>query len=58
MVQRWLKVKSKAKSNIEILGYQSNEVMLEYMQKAKAFVLRPKRTSVLPPLKLKPAVHL
>ncbi len=32
------KVKSKAKNNIEILGYQSNKVMLEYMQKAKAFV--------------------
>ncbi|CAI0796196.1 glycosyltransferase family 4 protein [Serratia grimesii] len=32
------KIKSKAKDNVEILGYQSNEVMLECMQKAKAFV--------------------
>ncbi|AYZ32264.1 glycosyltransferase family 4 protein [Serratia sp. FDAARGOS_506] len=32
------KIKAKAKSNVEILGYQSNEVMLECMQKAKAFV--------------------
>lgn len=32
------KVKSKASSNVEILGYQSNAVMQEYMQNAKAFV--------------------
>ncbi|MFY0195268.1 glycosyltransferase family 4 protein [Raoultella planticola] len=32
------KIKNKATKNIEILGYQSNAVMLEYMQKAKAFV--------------------
>ncbi|HAT3731672.1 TPA: glycosyltransferase family 4 protein [Serratia marcescens] len=32
------KIKSKAKKNVEILGYQSNDVMLECMQKAKAFV--------------------
>ncbi|MBF7682643.1 glycosyltransferase family 4 protein [Acinetobacter sp. B5B] len=32
------KIKSKAKGNIEILGYQSNEVMLDCMQKAKCFV--------------------
>lgn len=32
------KVKSKASSNIEILGYQSNEAMQDYMRKAKAFV--------------------
>lgn len=32
------KIKAKAKSNIEILGYQSNEVMLDCMQKAKCFV--------------------
>lgn len=32
------KVKSKATSNIEILGYQSNEAMQDYMRKAKAFV--------------------
>ncbi|MEL0553760.1 glycosyltransferase family 4 protein [Raoultella lignicola] len=32
------KIKSKAGKNIEILGYQSNAVMLECMQNAKAFV--------------------
>ncbi|MBA7847941.1 glycosyltransferase family 4 protein [Klebsiella sp. RHBSTW-00465] len=32
------KIKSKAGVNIEILGYQPNEILLEYMQKAKAFV--------------------
>lgn len=32
------KIKAKAKGNIEILGYQSNEVMLDCMQKAKCFV--------------------
>ncbi len=32
------KIKSKATNNIKILGYQSNKVMQEYMQKAKAFV--------------------
>ncbi|HDT1379740.1 TPA: glycosyltransferase family 4 protein [Klebsiella aerogenes] len=32
------KIKSKATSNIEILGYQSNEVMQEHMRNAKAFV--------------------
>jgi glycosyltransferase involved in cell wall biosynthesis len=32
------KIKSKAKKNIEILGYQSNAVLKDYMQKAKAFV--------------------
>ncbi|WP_326517977.1 glycosyltransferase family 4 protein [Acinetobacter sp. CAAS 2-6] len=32
------KIKAKASSNIEILGYQSNDVMQEYMRNAKAFV--------------------
>lgn len=32
------KIKSKAKSNVEILGYQSNEVMQDCMRKAKAFI--------------------
>lgn len=32
------KIKSKAGKNIEILGFQSDEVLLDYMQKAKAFV--------------------
>lgn len=32
------KIKSKASNNIEILGYQSHEVLLEYVQNAKAFV--------------------
>lgn len=32
------KIKSKASSNIEILGYQPTSVLAEYMQRAKAFV--------------------
>jgi glycosyltransferase involved in cell wall biosynthesis len=32
------KIKSKATPNIEILGYQSNEVMQDHMRRAKAFV--------------------
>lgn len=32
------KIKSKASRNIEILGYQPNEVLVAYMQNAKAFV--------------------
>ncbi len=32
------KIKSKAKKNVEILGYQSDEVLRSYLQKAKGFV--------------------
>lgn len=32
------KIKSKAGMNIEILGYQSNDVLHDYMRRAKAFV--------------------
>jgi len=32
------KIKALAGSNVEILGFQSDELLLEYMQKAKAFV--------------------
>ncbi|EPZ2467640.1 glycosyltransferase family 4 protein [Klebsiella aerogenes] len=32
------KIKSKAKGNIEILGYQPNNIMQKHMQNAKAFV--------------------
>ncbi|WP_278362865.1 glycosyltransferase family 4 protein [Acinetobacter schindleri] len=32
------KIKSKASNNIEILGYQSNQVMQDYMRRAKSFV--------------------
>lgn len=32
------KIKSKATKNVELLGFQSNEVMQDYMQRAKAFV--------------------
>ncbi|RLL20076.1 glycosyltransferase family 4 protein [Klebsiella pneumoniae] len=32
------KIKSKATPNIEILGYQSNQVMQDYMENSKAFV--------------------
>ncbi|MBD3843544.1 MAG: glycosyltransferase family 4 protein, partial [Campylobacterales bacterium] len=32
------KIKAKAGKNIELLGYQSDEVMIDMMQKAKAFI--------------------
>ncbi|MCS4274567.1 MULTISPECIES: glycosyltransferase family 4 protein [Raoultella] len=32
------KIRKKAGSNVEILGYQPNDVMTEYMRKAKAFI--------------------
>ncbi len=32
------KIKNKAKKNIEILGYQNNDILKSYLQKAKAFV--------------------
>ena len=32
------KIKSKANKNIEFLGFASNDVLLDYMQRAKAFV--------------------
>ena len=32
------KIKAKAGKNIELMGYQSDEVMIDMMQKAKAFV--------------------
>lgn len=32
------KIKNKAGSNVEMLGYQSNDVLLSYMQRAKAFI--------------------
>lgn len=32
------KIKSKAGMNVDILGYQSNETMQQYMQNAKAFI--------------------
>lgn len=32
------KIKNKATSNVKILGYQSNEVLLKHMQAAKAFI--------------------
>lgn len=34
----WDKVKAKAKKNVELLGYQSDEVLKRTMQRAKAFV--------------------
>lgn len=32
------KIKSKATTNVEILGFQPNEIMRDYMKNAKAFV--------------------
>lgn len=34
----WKKVKKKAAKNIELLGYQKDEVLIRYLQKAKGFV--------------------
>jgi len=34
----WVKIKGKAAKNVELLGYQSDEVLKEYMQKARGFV--------------------
>ncbi|QCT93945.1 glycosyltransferase family 4 protein [Caminibacter mediatlanticus TB-2] len=36
------KIKTIAKTNIEILGYQNDKVLIEYMQKAKGFVFAAK----------------
>jgi glycosyltransferase involved in cell wall biosynthesis len=36
------KVKKKAKKNVELLGYQSDSVLTEYLQKARAFVFAAK----------------
>ncbi len=52
------KIKSKAKSNIEILGYQPDSVMLEHMQNAKAFVFAAEEDfGITPRSKLKLVVH-
>lgn len=32
------KIKAKAKNNVELLGYQSDEILRGYLQKAKAFI--------------------
>jgi len=34
----FVKVKSRAKKNIEFLGFQESSVLIEYMQKARAFI--------------------
>ena len=36
--EEYEKIKTLAKKNIEILGYQEDKILAEYMQKAKAFV--------------------
>lgn len=43
------KIKSKATKNIDILGYQSDQIMQEHMQKLKLLCLLLKKTSVLHP---------
>ena len=42
------KIKSKATSNIEILGYQPNDVMQKYMSEAKAFVFAAEEFGITP----------
>ena len=44
------KIKAKAKSNIEILGYQNSETLVDYMQRAKAFVFAAEEDFGLVPL--------
>ncbi len=44
------KIKSKASSNIDILGYQPNEKLIHYLQKAKAFVFAAEEDFGLLPL--------
>jgi len=44
------KVKSKAKNNIEILGYQSTETLIDYMKRAKAFVFAAEEDFGITPL--------
>jgi glycosyltransferase involved in cell wall biosynthesis len=36
--EEYKKIKNIAKSNIKVLGYQEDEVLVRYMQKAKAFI--------------------
>ena len=52
------KVKKKAASNIEILGYQPDQVLHDYMRRAKAFVLQQKKILGLHQLKHKRVEHL
>jgi len=44
------KIKSKAGKNVELLGYQSFEVLKEYMQKAKAFIFAAEEDFGITPL--------
>ncbi len=44
------KIKSKAAQNIEMLGYQSNERLIHYLQRAKAFVFAAEEDFGLLPL--------
>ncbi len=47
------KVKSKAAANIHILGYQPNNVLIDYMQRAKAFIFAAEEESagIISPMK-------
>lgn len=47
------KIKAKATSNIEILGYQPNSVMEEHMRNAKAFVFAAEEDFGITPLRLR-----
>ncbi|MBX3709363.1 MAG: glycosyltransferase family 4 protein [Gammaproteobacteria bacterium] len=44
------KIKSKAGPNVDVLGYQPNEVLLSYMQRAKAFLFAAQEDFGLLPL--------
>lgn len=52
------KIKSKATSNIEILGYQPNDVMQKYMSEAKAFVFAAEEDFGITPVEHRLVEHL
>lgn len=44
------KIKAKAGANVEVLGYQTNEVLIDHMQRAKAFIFAAEEDFGLIPL--------
>jgi glycosyltransferase involved in cell wall biosynthesis len=49
------KIKSKAGSNVTVMGYQSDEVLISHMQRAKAFIFAPEEDFGLIPLEAQSA---
>ncbi len=44
------KIKAKAGKNVILLGYQSNEILVDYLQRAKAFLFAPEEDFGIAPL--------